>query len=305
MSNDTVKIVGILRGMAGEQYETSLKRGGELISHISENLKEKWQPVDIFIDKNYIWHCGGVPVNPGDLIQKVDVVWNASHPSLSNILEGLSIPNVGVSNFSSMLEKNREMLREHAKKIGLNMSRHILIPLYQKDFDGDKDKFIIRKAREVFEKFGAPWIVKSLTSGSVMGIHVAKTYPELIGAIADGVNHEQSILVEEFITGKSATAHSIPMFRGEDLYIFFPNNFSVDEKEKAKSVIRNLHNHIGAKHYLKSDFVLHPKRGWFLTGINLHPDLGIESHLTQSSESVGAQMHYVIEHILESALNSR
>jgi len=300
-----IKKVGILRGMAGDQYESSLKRGGQLISHILENLKNKYKPVDIFVDRNYIWHYNGVPVNPGDLVRKVDVVWNTSHPSLSNVLESLSIPSVGVSNFSSMLEKNREMLREHAKKIGVNMSRHILIPLYQKDFDGPKDKFIIKKAKEIFEKFGAPWIVKSLTPDISMGVHLAKNYSELIGAIADGVNHKKSILVEEFIIGQSASFHSVPSFRGEDIYVFFPKSLVSAEKEKISGTVKDLHNHVDAKHYLKSDWVLHPRGNLFLTGIDLHPNFNKESHLEKSCASVGADMHHLVEHILENALDSR
>ena len=50
------KRVGILRGGAGKNYLSSLKKGGEIILHISENLSDKYKPVDILVDKDYIWH---------------------------------------------------------------------------------------------------------------------------------------------------------------------------------------------------------------------------------------------------------
>lgn len=310
MQSNTKKRVGILRGGAGEHYESSLRKGGDIISYIYENLSDKYQPVDIFIDKDYTWHINGLPISPSDLVQRVDVVWNTSHPSLSNILDSLSIPNVGGSFFSSIMERNlpagRQVLREHMRKIGVQMCRHIILPVYQKDFDGPRERYSIKKAKEVFEKFGSPWIVRSLTSDSSMSVHLAKTFNELVAAIEDGVKHETSILVEEFIVGKVATLHSVAGFRGEDLYTFPPanvfGNISADEKEKLILLAKNLHNHIGAKYYLKSVFVLHSRGKIYLIHIDSMPNLKPNSHFSEICESVGAKLDNIVEHILESAL---
>ena len=304
MQNSTKIKVGIVRGGVGQHYASSLKKGGEIIFHIFENLSDKYRPVDILIDKNNVWHYCGVSVNPQDLIHKVDIVWNVALPEVSMILENFSIPHISNNTFSEILENSRELLEEHMKNIDVKMPRRIVLPLYQKDFDGPKDKYIIKKAREIFEKFGAPWIVKSFTPDLNMGIHLAKTYEELINGIENGVNHQKSVLIEEFITGKAGCVYSVPMFRREDIYVFLPQNLSVDEKEKITSVIKNLHHHINAKHYLKSDFILHPRRGFFLTSIDLSPDLRDGSHFKQACESVGAKMHHVIEHILKNSLDS-
>lgn len=306
MQINTKKRVGILRGGAGKHYTASLAKGGEIISHILENLSHKYKVVDILIDKDYIWHINGLPVNPGDLIHRVDVIWNTSHPSFSNILDSLSIPNVGISSFSSSLENSRELLKEHMKGINVQMPRSVILPMYQKDFDGPHERYAIKKAKEVHEKFSSPWIIKSFTPDSNMGIHLAKTFPELVDAIEDGVKHEKSILVEEFIEGKVASVHSVPMFRGEEIYTF-PlgnsfGNFSSGEKEKLVILAKNLHNHIGAEHYLKSDFVLNKRGKIYLLGLELTPDLKKDSHFSQVCESVGAKTHHVVEHILEQAI---
>ncbi len=296
------KRIGIIRGGGGEYYASSLKSGGDIILHIVENLGEKYKPVDILIDKDCIWHVNGLPINPGDLISKVDLVWNTSHPSFSNIIESLSIPHIGTSPF---LSGSRDFLREHIKKIGMTIPRHILFSVYQKDFDGDRNKYAIKKAKVVFEKFGSPWIVRSLTNDSNMGIHLAQTFNELVRAIEDGVKHETSIVVEEFIPGKVASLHSVPNFRGQDFYIFPPvnvfGNFSSEEKEKLFIAVKNLHNHIGAKHYLKSDFLLNSRGKIYLLDFKSTPNLKSSSHFSQACESVGAKMHHVVEHILERA----
>jgi D-alanine-D-alanine ligase-like ATP-grasp enzyme len=301
-----IKRIGILRGGAGKYYNSSLQKGGEILAHIFENLGDKYKPVDILVDKDYIWHVNGVPINPSDLMQRVDIVWNTSHPSFSNILESLSIPHISGGAFSSALDNSKEMLREHIKKIGLKIPRSIVLPLYQKDFDGDRESYAVRKAKEVFEKFSSPWIVKAYTEDSNMAIHLAKTFPELVDSIEDGVNHEKSILVEEFIAGKVASVHSVPMFRDQDIYTFPLGNsfgiFSNEEKEQLSNTAKDLYKHIGAKHYLKSDFVLTTRNKVYLLQIEEIPDLKLNSHFSQVCISIGANMHNMVEHILEQAL---
>ncbi len=290
-------------------YESSLIQGGDIISHIVEHLSDKYKPVDIFIDKDYIWHCGGLPVSPSDLPARIDVVWNASHPSLSNILKSLAIPNIRTSSFLSVLQNNRDFLKTHLREIGINMPRHIVLPVYQKDFDGPREKYALKKAKEVFQKFGSPWIVRSFTSKPDIGVHLAKTFPELVRAIEDGLVHETSILVEELISGRVSCVHSVAGFRGEDIYTFPPVNvfgeFSLDEKEKLISLAKVLHKHMGAKHYLKSIFVLNKRGQVYLLSIDSSPNLKPNSTFHQVCDSVGAKAHHVVDHILDSVLNRK
>jgi D-alanine-D-alanine ligase-like ATP-grasp enzyme len=306
VKTDIKKRVGILRGGAGKHYESSLRQGGEIISHILGNLSDKYKTVDILIDKNGIWHINGMPIKPADLMHKVDVVWNTSrHPGSSMTLNSLSIPNISNESFFGALENSSDMLRTHMKSIGIQMPKSIVLPLYQKDFDGPAEKYAIKKAKWILEKFGAPWIIKSFTPDSNMGIHLAKTFPELVEAIEDGVMHKKSILVEEFISGKVFSIHSLAQFRGEDVYIFPPENSLINEKEKITDLVKNLHKHLGIRYYLKSDFTLHPKKGFFLTNVDFSPDFRSGSHFDQSSQYVGAKTHHIIGHILERALNGK
>ncbi len=304
------KRVGIIRGGSGKHYDASLKKGGEIILHIHENLRERWKPVDILVDRDHIWHLGGVPVAPSDLVHKIDVAWNTSHPSFARILESLAIPAVGTGSFSHSLEQSAEMLREHMRKINVAMPRSILLPLYQADIDGPLEKYAQKKAREVFGKFASPWIVRSYAatenSPSNTGIHLAKTFPELVRAIEDAALGERSILVQEFITGKIGSVHSVPGFRGQAMYTF-PlgtsfGSFNAPEKEEIVNLAKSLHGHVGAGHYLKCDFVLHPRGKVYLLSIDSTPNLSPDSHFSQVCESVGAKPHQVIEHMLEQAL---
>jgi len=328
MANVSQKRIGIARGGTGNNYTSSLKKGGEIISYLLENLSDKYKPIDILIDKQGVWHLGGRPITPANLVHKVDIVWNVTHPSISRTLNHFSIPNICVSSFSHTLRNSKDMLREHMQKLGVAMPRHILIPAYFADIDARpptlersdsgrgpretrldshqaRQGYVIKKAKEVHAKFASPWIVKSFTPDANMGIHLAKTFDELVGAIEDGVNHNKSILVEEFISGKVASLHSVSHFRNEEIYIFPPVNvfgsLSQGDKEKLSLIVKDLHHHIDARHYLKSDFILHPRGKIYLLDFESHPNLKSHSHFSQACESVGAKMHHVVEHILERA----
>ncbi len=285
------KRIGVLRGGSGKHYSPSLKKGGEIILYISENLPDKYKVVDILIDKDDMWHFNGQPIKPFDLIHKIDLIWNMAHPSFSNIFDSLSIPNLSNSFFCSSLENDKDSLGKHLKQIGISMPKVVVSP---------------RSAEEVHEKFSAPWIVKSSTSDFNTTIHLAKTLGELAQAIENGTKQQKNILVEEFIAGKIASMHSVPKFRGQSIYVF-PlgntfGNFSSVEKEKLTNLVKNLHKHIDAKNYLKSNFVLTPRGKIYLLEIESTPDLKPNSHFSQVCESVGAKMHHVVEHILKQAL---
>lgn len=299
-----IKRVGILRGGDTDYYEKSLQKGGELILHIHENLADKWKPVDILIDRDGIWHAEGIPVQPVELVNKIDIIWNTSHPSFSLILKSLAIPTIGADSFPFFLSENRKRLEDHMKAIGVKMPRHFVIPTYQADFDGPRERYSIKKAKEVHEKFSPPWIVKSLTNDLNIGTHLAQTFPELVNAIEDIANHGKSILVEEFINGKDVSMHSIAGFRNQEIYnLPVVENISAQEKEKLDTVARDIYKHLNISDYLNSGFILHPKRGIFLKKVEFFPDLKKDSHFHQSSLSVGASPEQIVEHMLESALS--
>ena len=276
-----------MRGGTGKHYASSLKKGGEIILYISENLGDKYKVVDILVDRDYIWHINGLPINTSDLVNKVDIVWNTSHPSFSNILDSLLIPNIGVSSFFYAQEDSKDILREHIKKIGIHMPRRVVAP---------------KNAQEVFKKFGAPWIVKINNE-----IKMAQTFNEL----AELINNQENLIVEEFIAGKIASVHSVRGFRKHlpaqagDIYTFPLGNpygiFSGEEKEKLNTLAKDLHKHINSKHYLKSDFVMNPRGKIYLLQIDEIPNLKQGLHFEEVCESVGAKMHHVVEHVLEQA----
>ena len=293
------KRVGILRGGTGEDYTASLGAGADLISHIVENLADKYKIVDILVDKNGVWHINGIQTQPAELMHRVDVVWNTSNSNSSNILKQFSIPTICAVSFSNGIGNDRSLLERHIKDLGIRMPRHIVFPLYQPDFDGPQDKYADKKMQEVFQKFAGPWIVRSLTHDSNAAVHVAKTLPELAQAIEDILVHRKSILVEELINGQNVPVHSLQGFRGEEVYTLPLLNLPIISKEKINDLAKKLHQHLGENTYMKSNFLLTPKGNIYLTGVSFHPNVKKTSHLSGALESVGAKMHHFVEHMIE------
>jgi D-alanine-D-alanine ligase-like ATP-grasp enzyme len=136
-----------------------------------------------------------------------------------------------------------------------------------------------------------------------------------VNFIDGGLKDEKNIMVEEFINGKMASIHCVPTFRGDELYVFPISNkfgrsadsaeadFSLDEKKKMANLAKVLHKNLGAKHYLKSDFILNPHGKVYLLEVESIPDLKPDSAFSQACDSVGAKMEYVIEHILDQSIN--
>ena len=122
-------------------------------------------------------------------------------------------------------------------------------------------------------------------------------------SIEDIVNHDKSILVEEFIDGREISTHTISGFRGKDVYTMpVLEKISVLEKEKLSKMLIDIHNHLNIKHYLNSTFVLHSKRGFFLKHIDFFPDIKKDSHFHKTVLYIGSSPKQIVEHLIEQVL---
>ena len=328
--------VGVIRGGVSGEYEVSLATGSQVLSHLrSDKLKDKYSAIDIFIDRDGVWHINGIPISLDILPTKVDVILNALHGDfgedgkVQKILEDLKIPYTGSGPLSSEIAYDKFLSKKEFEKLNIKTPRHILFPVYQEDFDGPRNKYAKKCAKEVWNRFPSPWIIKPLTGGSSMGIQVCKTFESLVSAFEIGTNEKVSVLVEEFIDGKEATVGVIDYFRSKNVYtlppveiripktsIFFdnevkyngkskeicPGNFTFKEKEELERLASFIHTGLGLRHYSRSDFIVHPKRGIYALEVNTLPGLTSESLMPKALDAVGSNLPEFIDHIIKLAL---
>ena len=168
--------VGVLRGGPSSEYEVSLKSGETVL----RSLPEKFQAVDIFIDKAGVWHIFGLPVEPGKAFKKVDVVLNAMHGeygedgTVQRILESFGVPFTGSGSLASAVGMNKHLTKEVYKSHGLKTPHSALI---KNEMGAEK------KLHEIFRSMPMPAVVKPVSAGSSVGVSIVHNFHELEHAV--------------------------------------------------------------------------------------------------------------------------
>ncbi len=328
--------VGVIRGGPSSEYDVSLNTGANVLSHLrSEKMSHKYKPIDILIDKNGAWHVNGVPTNMEDVSKKVDVIFNALHGDfgedgkVQQILEHWRIPYTGSGPFPSAVGYNKVLAKEQFSRLGIKTPNFLIIDISELDLNSPVEKVAQQKARSVWQKFGAPWVVKPISSGSSFGVKICKTFPELVDTLVEGINNGTSFLIEEMIKGKEATVGAIEGYRGKNIYTlppieirvpkhktFFdydakysgiseevcPGNFTNEEKEELQNLASLIHSGLNLSHYSRSDFIVHPKKGIYALEVNTLPGLTDESLTPKALHAVGATMPEFLDHVLSLAM---
>lgn len=326
--------VGVIRGGTSLEYDVSLNTGSNVLSHLrGEYLNKIYKSIDIFIDKEGIWHINGKPVSIEDVFHSTDVIFNALHGDfgedgkVQQMLDQWQIPYTGSGAFASALSYNKVLAKDQFTILNIKTPKYIVIP--RASFDDNLESYSIKIAKQIHDKISPSWILKPLSGGSSFGMKICRTYPELINVFMNGINKDSDILVEELIEGKEATVGVINNFREKKIYTlppveiripknkdFFdyeakytgvteeicPGNFTKDEKDELERLAGLIHVSLNLSHYSRSDFIINHKKGIYALEVNTLPGLTDESLLPKMLNSVGSDLPQFIDHLLKLAL---
>ncbi|OIO50651.1 D-alanine--D-alanine ligase [Candidatus Kaiserbacteria bacterium CG_4_9_14_3_um_filter_50_16] len=315
-------IVGVLRGGPSREHVVSLKSGAAILANLPE---ERFTTRDVYIDKRGQWHDRGRPTTPERVLRQLDVVLIGLHGEygedgeVQKLLERFGVPYTGADSFGSYLAMHKLMAKMCAKEAGL------LTPEFR-HLERAADNEVA--AHEIIRAFHQPVVVKPVGWGSSVGISIVGGYALVLAALerlfSDGA---PSILVEEYIRGKEATAGVVENLRGEALYAlpvveiippkddFFsydakysgesreicPGHFSRVATEELKRAAMVMHRALGLRHYSRSDFIVAPKGVYYLE-TNTLPGLTSESLLPKSLAAVGVPFPDFLSHLVNLAL---
>jgi len=301
--------VGVIRGGADNTYDSSLASGASIISLLrNQKLSSDYFPIDIFIDKDGIWHMGGIPTTPSKVAENVDVVFNALHgdsgqnEGIQKILEENNIPYTGSDSNAYFLTSDRATVKEELAKVGINTPGHILYSAYLKDLDGTYEDYAENRARGVINRLPPPWVVKPLTRGSSMGTFVCRTSRELIDAIIYGAHEKVSILIEEMIEGMNVSVSVVNNFRGKNVYpLLCLGDFSSEQKREVERLAALAHETLKLRHYSQSNFIVTPKKEIYLVELDAYPKLSVGSSIHKHLDDIGSSSIDFIKHIIEQA----
>lgn len=294
--------VGIIRGGQNAFYDTSLQSGASVLAHIPRG---KYSPVDIFVDKDGVWHMRGLPVTYDKLRGNIDVIWNSLHGhygedgKLQTLLENLGIPYTGSGPLASALAMNKRLAKDRFENAGVKIPKGIYFENEGGGFD------IERTSRVVFEKLSPPWVIKPASGGYGLRAIRANTREELVIALQKMGEYGVPILVEEFIFGAGASVINAPGFRGVSDYTFLPirkdnvgGRFSQKENELLQKTAKKVHDTLGLGQYSHVDIVLGKRGDVYVLGVDTVPKMHDGLVLHSSLEAVGAKVSEFIEHMI-------
>lgn len=328
--------VAVLRGGPSSEYDVSLKTGDAVLKH----LPEKYHGLDVFISRDGAWHLHGVEKKPADILKHVDVVFVALHGhfgedgKIQKILEHFKMPFTGTKSFESAISMNKDLTK---KKIA-HLKEPLPKPLafgkvrmaYHKVFS--REDILREGLHQIFRMIPHPSIVKPVSSGSSIGVTVVNKFDDLEEAVLNAFDHSENILIEEYIEGKEVTCGVIDHFRDEQHYVlmpveviphkespFFdynakyhgksdevcPANLSAKTKKLIQEAAKAIHKDLGLRHYSRTDFIVHPKRGLYFLEVNTLPGLTPESLLPKSLKAVGSSLPEFLDHVITLAREGR
>lgn len=317
--------VGVLRGGPSSEYEVSLKTGASVLRHLP---RDRFEPLDVFIDKAGRWHLGGLPVWPEQAAEAVDVFFNALHGEygedgqIQRLLEELGRPYTGPEEMPAIAAMNKVTAKNLLARAGIKTPPGMVVVA----------RISPRlSAEEVFNRLSPPWVVKPVDRGSSIGVSLAKSFNDLIAAIGHAAELAEQILIEQFIAGKEGTVGVVENFRNQSLYpllplhilkpatknlwhyedkysgltqLSCPGGFSEAEKAELARLATLAHGTLGLRHYSRSDFIVSP-RGIYLLEVNSLPGLTNACPFPASLEHVGARPGDFLTHIVDLALLPR
>ena len=220
--------LGVIFGGESVEHEVSIISALQAINKIDQ---DKYEVVPIYITKDREWYTGAMLTDVEvyqdlDLIKKyatnvvlyckngsfvlqskglfkkiitdLDVVFPIVHGTnvedgvLQGYLQTIGIPYVGSNVYASVVGQDKAYMRDIFKANDINWPNYIWF--YDSDFKNNQEE-VIKK----IEKIGYPVIVKPATTGSSIGIGVAKDKDKLKEAIEEAINYDSKIVVEEMI----------------------------------------------------------------------------------------------------------
>jgi len=313
--------VAVLRGGPSSEYDVSLKTGKAVIAALCDSH----HVCDITIDQDGRWYKDGIEVKPASVLRDMDVVFNAMHGEygedgkVQQLLESINAKFTGPTAFGAALSMHKAKAKEVYKQHGLKTPLWLI---------ATKPDNVELQARDIIKQMPLPVIVKLVDKGSSVGIAIANSYHELVDILNELYTHDDTLLVEEFIKGKEGTVGVIEKFRNQEVYPllpieiippahkdFFdyeckydgstreicPGTFTRSESEEMQRAAIAAHRALGLRHYSRTDFIVHPKRGVYVLETNALPGLTGESLLPKALEPIGSNYKAFLEHILDLA----
>ncbi|NTV44238.1 MAG: hypothetical protein HGA67_00905 [Candidatus Yonathbacteria bacterium] len=304
-------VIAVVRGGKGEFASRSLSAGSAMI----KILRDAADVLDVFIDKEGVWHLSGVPRRQADIMDRTDVIVSVI-PQASAFRDDVfhsgllnQIPSIGTGTASGALLSRIPQLYDALGRGGVKTPP---MKVYHADgpegWTGLADDIsrnfrmpiVLRPALDEFPD-EAPVSPVTEQDGVFRVLHTYGSNPYFEGIVA-----------EEYVYGKRITVYVIDGFRGEASYIVLPvYTFDVDakmsaplsiaESRYAQETARMAYDALDIDGFARFDMVMGPS-GAYVLGVYTVPDISPASPIHRALAAVGSGEKDLVVHMVNRAL---
>ncbi|MBT1706182.1 D-alanine--D-alanine ligase family protein [Chryseosolibacter indicus] len=212
------KKVAILYGGRSVEHGVSVNSARNIFEYINKDL---FEPLPIGISKTGQWFLtsgvtkdieqgkalglildaqrpGFTLLSSGDRI-KVDIIFPVLHGtdgedgSIQGLIKAMDIPMVGTGVLGSSMSMNKIVAKRLLKEAGIPVTNFVTFHYTEKD----KISF-----KSISEKIGVPFMVKSASLGSSVGVSKVKDEETFKTAVDEAFRYDDYMIAEEFVVGR-------------------------------------------------------------------------------------------------------
>jgi len=307
--------VAVLYGGTSKEREVSLSSGKGIINAL-KNLGHDVVAIDF---------------NPENLIQIIEklkqceLVFIGLHGkqgedgTVQGILDLLHIPYVG----SGVLASSLAMDKTRAKHI---FEYHQIPVAYSQTYRSNEDKALIKA--DILAHFELPVVIKPNQEGSTLGLSIVKEEAELLNGIEMAQNHDENILVEQYIKGRELTVavlgtvgqeKALPIIEivPKNDYYDYESKYSeggsvhlvpaeIDSAltEKIQSYAIKAHQVLGCDIYSRVDFILNEHQKPIILEVNTLPGMTPTSLYPDAAKAIGLNYEEMIQQFIDLTLKT-
>ena len=307
----SVYLLDLLKGSEKEFKElpfltsNSLDRYKYIVPSEEPNLLELQQKYPYQIGKNVIEIC-----------RQADVVFIALHGSigengqLQSLFDLYSIKYTGSNYIGCMLAMDKDISKKLATLEGITTAKWKLYSLAETKVD------------TIIKEVKTPCVVKPLSCGSSIGITIPKNEKELLNALKAAGKYENTILIEDMITGRE---FSCGIFAGKALPIIeiIPKTGFYDYKNKYQKGLTTeicpaeidseiekaiqefslkMHKALRLGYYSRSDFIVQENGEIVYLETNTLPGMTPTSLLPQEAKVSGIAYNELCDQIVHNPI---
>ena len=318
--------IAVLRGGPSAEHDISLKTSQAMLDNLDKN---KYQTLDVVISRDGKWAIDNKDYDTEEAIKilknkQVDVVLLGLHGTFGEdgTVQAM-LSKAGLAYTGSNSRASRDAMDKIASN-ALYKRADLLVPMTVV-FDSNN----LQKGRHLIDlHMKYPFIIKPVSQGSSVGVHLVNNESELQAALEEAAQHDSRLMAQEYVAGREVSCGVLENYNGQKTLALPPTElipvssafFDFDAKytpgatkevtppEMSEQQIKEIedkattaHAALNCRGYSRTDMILDEKNQLFMIETNTLPGMTETSILPQQAKAAGISFSELLDNIIENA----